>query len=226
MHILLVEDNREVAEMIFEYLEAENVVLDYAATGTQGLELGLSRSFDCIVLDVMLPGLDGVSVCQQLREAGNNTPIIMLTARDTSQDMLLGLNNGADDYIVKPFELELLLARIQAVVRRSSGAGFKKVLEVGALSIELSTRRVTRSGVELTLNPSCYSILKLLMESYPNITQRHQIEQALWQDELPEQDVLRKHIYQLRSKVDKPFDNEIIVTAPKLGYKLVSDNDK
>ena len=108
MKLLLIEDNKDIAEVIFEYFEQAGAVLDYAANGNQGLELALHESYDCIITDVMLPGKDGLSICAELREQGVNTPIIMLTARDTREDMLLGFHNGADDYVVKPFELELL----------------------------------------------------------------------------------------------------------------------
>ena len=108
MNILLVEDNRDIAELIFDYFEADGVTLDYAATGKQGLNLALEHDYDCIILDIMLPGIDGLTICQILRETGKNTPIIMLTARDTKEDLLDGLNGGADDYLVKPFALEIL----------------------------------------------------------------------------------------------------------------------
>ena len=220
MKLLLVEDCREVAEVIFEYFEADGVELDYAATGVQGLSLAMAGEFDCIILDVMLPGMDGLSLCRRLRELGLNTPIVMLTARDTNQDMLTGLRQGADDYVVKPFDLELLEARIQAVVRRSSGSGFSNRLEIGPLSLDLAARQVWREQQEITLTPSCFHILRLMAEKYPGVASREHIEAALWPDELPDQDVLRKHIYQLRQKVDKPFGRDIIRTVPKLGYKL------
>jgi len=219
--LLLVEDAQEVAEVIFDYFEDEPFELDYASTGTQGLQLALNERYDCIVLDIMLPGLDGISVCRQLREMGNNVPIIMLTARDTPQDELAGLQTGADDYIVKPFDLTLLEARIQSVIRRSSGAGFKKRLECGSLEIDVSTHQVWREGQELQLSPSGFKILRLLMERFPQVVTREELENMLWPDEVPDQDVLRKHIYQLRSKVDKPFVGEVIKTVPKSGYKLI-----
>jgi len=220
VNILLVEDNKEVAEVIFDYFEDSNIELDYAATGTLGLQLAQQNSYQCLVLDIMLPGIDGISICKQLRELGNDTPIIMLTARDTHQDMLTGLNIGADDYIVKPFDLELLQARLEAVIRRSTGSGFKKQLVVGELNIELKSHFVSRAGVTISLNPSCFKILKLLCENSPNLVTREAIEAVLWGNETPDQDVLRKHIYQLRTKVDKPFNSDMIFTVPKQGYRI------
>lgn len=225
MKILLVEDSKAVAEVVYDYFEGakfEGVEydLDYAPTGNLGFQLAQENRYDCIILDIMLPGMDGISVCKELRALGNDTPIIMLTARDTNQDMLTGLKTGADDYVVKPFDLELLEARIQAVIRRTKGAGFKTTLTVGDLTMDLSSHQVTRSGQSIKLNPSNFKVLKLLMEKHPVVAYREEIENLLWPDEQPDQDILRKHIYQLRSKLDKPFDTEILKTVPKIGYKL------
>ncbi|MAG75955.1 MAG: DNA-binding response regulator [Colwelliaceae bacterium] len=220
MKVLLVEDTQAVAEVIFDYFEGSKVQLDYAANGLLGLSLALQGDFDCIILDIMLPGLDGLSICQQLRESGNNTPIIMLTARDTNADMLKGLKQGADDYIVKPFDLELLEARMEAVVRRSGNLGFQKQVSCGPLTIDVSRKQVWRSGQEIQLNPSTFKILAFMVEQHPNVATKQKIEELLWQDDLPDSDLLRKHIYQLRTKVDKPFEQELIITVPKVGYKL------
>ena len=219
--ILLIEDNKDVAEVIFDYFEALDYQLDYAATGTLGLKLASQQIFDLIILDVMLPGMDGITVCQTLRAQANNTPIIMLTARDTNQDMLLGLSTGADDYIVKPFDLKLLEARINAVLRRTQGQlNTTSNLQVGTLLLNRSEYIVTRENTQIQLNPSCFKILNCLMEHYPNVVPKEQIETTLWPDDLPDQDVLRKHIYQLRTKLNKGFAQEIILTIPKVGYKL------
>lgn len=225
MKVLLVEDTQAVAEVIFDYFEQTQVELDYAANGNLGLTLAQQEQFDCIILDIMLPGMDGLSVCQALRESGNNTPIIMLTARDTNSDMLTGLKQGADDYIVKPFDLELLEARMEAVVRRSSKVGFQQSLTCGPLKIDLATKQVWRDGEEIKLNYSGFKILSYMMEQHPSVASKQSIEELLWQDDLPDSDLLRKHIYQLRSKVDKPFDFEVIKTVPKIGYKLAVDHD-
>lgn len=220
MQILLIEDSQEVAEVIYDYFEDTDFEFDYAATGILGLCLAQQQQFDCIILDIMLPGIDGLSLCSQLRAEGNNTPIIMLTARDTNADMLTGLREGADDYIVKPFDLELLEARIISVTRRSSGSGFKTHLSCGEIKMDLSSHQVWRDDTEVKLNPSSFKILKLLVEKHPAVATKRDIEDLLWPDDLPDQDILRKHIYQLRAQVDKPFKQEIIKTVPKLGYKL------
>ena len=144
----------------------------------------------------------------------------MLTARDTNEDMLLGLRQGADDYIVKPFNLELLEARIHSVVRRSSGTGFVTQLVFGPITIDLNSYQVWRGKTEIKLTPICFKILCLLVKESPKVVSRHKIEELLWADDLPDQDILRKHIYQLRHKIDRPFNNNIIETVPKLGYRL------
>ena len=222
MKILLVEDCQSVAEVIFDYFEASGINLDYAATGTLGLSLAQSQKFDCIVLDIMLPGLDGISLCQQLRAEGNNTPIIMLTARDTDSDMLSGFREGADDYIVKPFNLELLEARIHSLIRRNSGTGFINQLTYGFITLDINTHQVWRGKSELKLTPIGFKILKLLVQRSPNLVSRQEIEDVLWPDDPPDQDILRKHVYQLRNKVDTPFTENIIETVPKLGYRLAA----
>jgi DNA-binding response OmpR family regulator len=220
LNILLVEDCQSVAEVIFDYFEASDIRLDYAATGTLGLSLAQSQKFDCIVLDIMLPGIDGISLCQQLRADGNNTPIIMLTARDTDDDMLSGLRQGADDYIVKPFNLELLEARIHSLIRRNSGTGFINQMTCGPITLDINTHQVWRGKDELKLTPIGFKILKTLVHKSPNVVSRQEIEEVLWPDDLPDQDILRKHVYQLRNKVDTPFSENIIETVPKLGYRL------
>ncbi|AQQ69454.1 DNA-binding response regulator [Microbulbifer agarilyticus] len=222
MNVLLVEDSKNVAEVIFDYFEESAITLDYAATGTSGLNLARSKKYDCIVMDLMLPGLDGLKVCELLREDGNNTPIIMLTARDTDADMLSGFKQGADDYIVKPFNIELLEARIHSLVKRYSGQGYKTILASGDLKLDLTTHQVWRNGNEIRLSPSCFKILQVLMERSPEVVTREEIEGMLWQDDMPDTDILRKHIYQLRLKIDKPFEDEIIETIPKVGYRLKS----
>lgn len=224
--VLLVEDTKNVAEVIFDYFEDSDVELDYAATGTLGLQLARADKYDCLILDLMLPGIDGLSICKLLRAEGNNTPIIMLTARDTDTDMLTGFNVGADDYIVKPFNIELLEARLISLTRRHSGVGFKTQLIHNDLKMDLSTYQVWRGNQEIKLSPSGFKILQQLVEKSPEIVTRQEIEQLLWPHEMPDKDVLRKHIYQLRVKVDKPFQQTLIETIPKVGYKLVGHNDQ
>lgn len=219
-NVLLVEDNTQVANVIFDYFEDSIFSLDYAATGTQGLSLAQKNKYDLFILDVMLPGIDGVTLCQKLRDDECNAAIIMLTARDTNEDVLKGLKSGADDYIVKPFDLELLEARMETVLKRTKSNSYSTEKTLGPLKLSKSSKRVWRDDIEIKLTPTGFDILSILMENHPNLTLREDLEAKLWDDQPPDSDVLRKHIYQLRSQLDKPFKKELIVTIPKTGYRL------
>lgn len=220
---LLIEDNREIAGMLFDFFDYNGTELDYADNGEFGLKLALENTFDIIILDLMLPRLDGLSVCQRLREAGNTTPILMLTALDSRTDELNGLTIGADDYLTKPFDLDILQARMQALVRRHSGQVANTTLTFADISIHTKSGKAYRQGKLLALTPSTYTILKLLVSQAPNLVTKEEIAYQLWGDQLPNQDVLRSHIYQLRSQLDKPFESQILKTQPKVGFYLTSD---
>lgn len=218
--VLLVEDNREVAGIIFDYFESLGVELDYADNGELGLELALAEPFDLILLDLMLPRMDGLTVCNKLREAGNCTPVLMLTALDSREDMLSGFQHGADDYLTKPFDLEILEARMNALIKRYYGKTAVSVLTFGPLRIDQKTRQAFRNNQLLALNPTTYTILELLCQRAPEVVTRQDIARKLWEDEEPDSDVLRSHIYQLRSQLDKPFDSAMLITVPKVGFRL------
>ncbi|ERB67331.1 response regulator transcription factor [Vibrio coralliilyticus OCN008] len=218
--ILLVEDNREVAGILFDYFESMGMELDYADNGELGLQLALSENFDLILLDLMLPRMDGLTVCNKLREAGNNTPVLMLTALDNREDMLKGFEHGADDYLTKPFDLEILEARMHALVKRYRGQVANTVLNFGSLKIDQKTRQAFREGKLLALNPTTYTILEALCHKAPEILTRQEISEKLWQEKEPNNDVLRSHIYQLRNQLDKPFAQPMLTTLPKIGFRL------
>ncbi|KJY74408.1 chemotaxis protein CheY [Vibrio coralliilyticus] len=218
--ILLVEDNREVAGILFDYFESMGMELDYADNGELGLQLALSENFDLILLDLMLPRMDGLTVCNKLREAGNNTPVLMLTALDNREDMLKGFEHGADDYLTKPFDLEILEARMHALVKRYRGQVTNTVLNFGSLKIDQKTRQAFREGKLLALNPTTYTILEALCHKAPEILTRQEISEKLWQEKEPNNDVLRSHIYQLRNQLDKPFAQPMLTTLPKIGFRL------
>ncbi|MGL6257854.1 response regulator transcription factor [Vibrio sp. WXL103] len=223
-NILLVEDNRQIAEIIFDYFESEAVELDYADNGELGLKLASEGHFDLIILDLMLPKLDGLEVCQRLRHAGNNTPVLMLTALDNRDDMLKGFDQGADDYLTKPFDLEILAARVNALIKRYQGSVAKTALEFGELRVFPSTRQASRQGQALHLNPTTYTILETLCLKAPNIVTRDEMISAIWDDEQGNTDALRSHIYQLRNQLDKPFAFPMLVTIPKVGFRLQKDD--
>lgn len=218
--VLIVEDNREVAGILFDYFLSEEVELDYANNGELGLKLALETAFDAIILDLMLPRMDGLTVCEKLRSAGNETPILMLTALDSREDMLNGFNYGADDYLTKPFDLEILDARLQALIKRYRRTVTEASLQFGSLRIDQKTRQAYRDGIRILLNPTTYSILELLCQRAPDIVTRDDITNMLWQDNEPNNDILRSHIYQLRSQLDKPFASSMLITVPKIGFRL------
>lgn len=224
MRILVIEDNRDILANILDYLELKGFTVDCAQDGLSGIHLALTQPYDLIVLDIMLPGMDGYQLCQKLRqEANNNTPIIMLTARDALDDRLKGLHAGADDYLVKPFALSELVARIEAVLRRSSGAN-KRVLEVADLRYNLETLEVSRAGQPLKLNPIGLKLLATLMQRSPAVVRRETLEEALWGDDIPDSDSLRSHIHQLRQTIDKPFATALLHTVHGVGFRLADLN--
>lgn len=222
MMILLIEDHQDIAGVIFDFLGLKGYTLDYASHGNQGLQLACSNYYDVIILDVMLPQVDGLTLCKTLRENGINTPILMLTARDTNEDILAGFEHGADDYLVKPFDLHILEARIKALYKRKTGVVAVKQLTFSGLSLDLTTRIVRREGREITLNQTLFTILKIMMLRAPNVTSREEVINEVWQENEPEGDILRGHIYLLRNEVDKPFQHHYIKTIPKVGYQLVA----
>ncbi|PSW15758.1 DNA-binding response regulator [Photobacterium rosenbergii] len=225
MKLLLVEDHQDIAGVIFDFFEIKGYTLDYANNGQHGLELGSSEHYDLIILDVMLPKMDGFEVCQALRDRGIDTPILMLTARDTREDTLEGFSHGADDYLVKPFDLEILEARIKALTRRRMGETALNTLSFGEMTLDLSTHTVERGICSFSLNPTLFTILKLLMMKAPKVVSKQEMIAALWGDNEPEGNVLRSHIYQLRHQIDKPFKHAYIKNVPKVGYQLVDEDE-
>ncbi len=211
--------------MVYDYLELKGYVVDYAADGVTGLHLAVKNSYDVIILDLMLPGIDGMDVLNKLRtDARQSTPVLILTARDTLDDKLAGLESGADDYLVKPFEIRELEARIKALIRREKGELNSEVLQVGDLTFDTGTLEVKREGQELKLTPIGLKILGILMRASPRVVSRRQIEREVWGDILPDSDTLRSHIYSLRKIIDRPFDKQLMHTLQNTGYKLV-DSD-
>jgi DNA-binding response OmpR family regulator len=222
--ILVVEDHRDIAESILDFLEQRGFSVDYAPDGVTGLHLAVSNRYDVIVLDVMLPGLDGVSLCRKLREqARRATPVLMLTARDTLDDKIAGLDAGADDYLVKPFEIRELEARVRALLRRQRGALAREIYTVGDLVLDTSTLQVTRAGQSLTLTPIGLKMLTVLMRASPAVVSRQQLEREVWGDLLPDSDTLRSHLYNLRKVIDKPFDRPLLHTLASAGYRICDD---
>ena len=221
-NVLIVEDHADIAEMVGAYLEDRDYIVDYAADGVTGLHLAVTNNYDAIVLDIMLPGMDGLEICSKIREeARSDVPIIMLTARDTLDDKVSGLDRGADDYLVKPFAIQELEARLRSLIRRHSGDIKKEILSVGDLTIDTSTLKVTREDKELVITPIGLKILSVLMRASPAVVSRRELERQVWGDILPDSDTLRSHLYNLRKVVDKPFDKNILLTVQGSGFKIV-----
>jgi DNA-binding response OmpR family regulator len=225
MRILVIEDQQDILQNIADYLAMKGYLVDCAHNGLGGLHLALTQPFDLIVLDIMLPGMDGFTLCRKLRQdADIYTPVIMLTAKDQVVDKLTGFQSGADDYLVKPFALPELQARIEAVLRRSQ-AGLDHRLRVADLSYDLHTLEVTRQGKPLKLNPIGFKILEKLMKSSPNVIRRESLQESLWGDAVPDSDSLRSHIHLLRQTIDKPFDRPLLHTVHGIGYCLKADDN-
>jgi len=219
--ILLVEDQTELAKNIIQYLESRGHVVDYASDGKQGLDLALSQPFDVIVLDIMMPKMDGLQVCEHLRnESVKHLPILMLTARDTLDDKVKGFSVGADDYLTKPFALEELEIRCIALSRRHLLQTDNKI-NIGSLIIDRQTKQVERDGKTVNLNAMNFNILLFLAQAYPQVVSRSELCQHLWGDDPTESDSLRSHIYQLRQSIDKPFSEPVIKTVHGVGFTLL-----
>lgn len=223
MRILVVDDHRDIATSIVDYLEMRGHITDYADNGDTMLELVKENPYDVILLDVMMPGKSGFESCKILRqELLCNIPILFLTARDTLEDKLEGFMSGADDYLVKPFAMEELLARAQALASRGSrqDVGQTELLD---LKINHHTREVFRQNKPVQLNRMQYKILCLLCRNYPGVVSKFALESELWGDEIPDSDVLKSQIYQLRSKIDKPFNHPVIQNVHGVGFKLATE---
>ena len=227
--LLLVEDNEDILANLYAFLEPLGYELDCARNGRTGLAMAIDQHFDCIVLDIMLPGIDGISLCRELRDKHHKlTPIIMLTARDAVADRVQGLEAGADDYLVKPFALKELEARIRALLRRgrmSSGnsADGGAVWTDADLTFNSGEHWAERQGRRLRLSPTGFRILDELMRVAPGLVRREDLEHALWGDDPPEGSALRTHIHELRRELDKPFAESLLHTVPHVGYRLSTD---
>lgn len=222
MKVLVIEDNPDILANILDYLELKGFTVDCAQDGLTGLHLASTNHYDLIVLDIMLPSIDGLTICKRLRDdAQSNIPILMLTARDELNDRLKGLQAGADDYLIKPFALSELVARIEAILRRSSGNRQRK-MQISDLIYDLDTLQVTRSGKLIKLNPIGLKLLAVLMQRSPAVVRREQLEEALWGDDFPDSDSLRSHIHQLRQAIDKPFEFPLLHTLHGVGYQFAA----
>lgn len=223
MKILVVEDEKKVASFIKKGLEEEYYSVDVAFDGKEGLKLALSEEYDLIILDLMLPFKDGLSILKELRSEKIFTPVLILTARDTIQDKVTGLDSGADDYLAKPFSFEELLARIRALLRRNS-VDKNNILKAGDLKLDTQAHKAYRNDIEIQLTAKEYAILEYLMRNKNRVVSRTKISEHIYEFHFdPETNVIDVYINKLRNKVDKGFEKPIIHTVRGVGYLIKDD---
>jgi two-component system OmpR family response regulator len=220
MRVLIVEDHVKLASQLRRVLRRDGVAADVAIKGEDVLWMARATSYDAIVLDVMLPGIDGVEVCRRLRDDGVWTPVLMLTARTSLQDRIEGLDGGADDYLTKPFALDELTARLRALIRRQAVAR-PTVLQVGSLRLDPASRRVWRDGAELTVSTKGFALLHMFMRHPGSVLSRLQLLESAWDHTYENRsNVVDVHIRQLRVRIDEPFGVSSIETVRGVGYRL------
>ena len=220
MRVLLIEDDIAISRLLKEGLEDESYAVDVAHDGSEGYRTAAADEYDVIILDIMLPEMNGYEVCRALRNDGNKTPILMLTARDAEHDIVEGLDAGADDYLAKPFSFDVLLARIRALLRRPNEK-LEEILQVGDLKLDPSSKKVTRASQEINLTAKEYGVMEYLMRNKGKVLSKEQIISHVWDfdaDVLPNN--VELFIMFLRRKIDKPFKSKLIHTVSGFGYKL------
>ncbi len=223
MLVLLVEDDLDLSALVAEYLEDESIECDLAYNGVMGLELIKSNQYEVIIMDVMMPRMDGLTLCSKIRELGVSTPCLMLTARDTLEDKLMGFDKGADDYMVKPFDLPELVARLRVLARRSSNSS--GLLQVSDLTLNITTHQAQRNGRALTLSPIEWKLLEVLMRESPKVVSRGQLESFVWPDDPPSKDALKTQIYRLRQLLEGPGEKALIHTIRGAGICLRGEDE-
>ena len=220
MKVLIIEDNQDIAASIYDYLDDRGCTMDAAGDGITGLHLAVTNEYDVIILDLGLPGIDGLDLCRRLRrETQQTTPVLMLTARDSLQDKLEGFDSGADDYLVKPFALQELAARVKVLGERGRRNTTPR-LKFSDLVLDIDAHEVSRAGELIELNPIGFRILTYLMQNPERLIKREEMERVIWDDDPPDSDALRTHLSNLRQAVDKPFNRPLIHTVRGFGYRM------
>lgn len=221
--VLVVEDNQDIASQLVNYLADKGFVVDFAHNGKSAMSLLDSQRFDIVILDLMLPDTDGLTICEHIKtQLETNIPVLMLTARDSLDEKVQGFGAGADDYLTKPFALEEVYVRCLALGKRNQ-LHRSHTLTVGELSVDMQQHTATRQGQQITLSTTDFTILKILAEAYPAAVSKRQLTEQVWGDDTPESDAIRSHIYTLRNALDKPFDYPMIQTLHGIGFKLVTE---
>ncbi len=225
MRILLVEDDEKIAEFIKKGLKSSGFAVDIASTGSQGFFMAFDESYDTLIVDIMLPEMDGISLIQKIRKHENNTPIIVLSARDRVNDRVKGLEAGADDYLTKPFAFSELLARVQALIRRASNITDPVNLSYADLTMDIVKRQVTRNEQPIDLQPLEFSLLEYLMRNRERVVSKTMIMEHVWDYHFdPMTNVVEARICRLRDKVDKGFQDKLIHTVRGAGYVLKKES--
>ncbi len=221
MRILLVEDDVKIASFVVKGLRAAGYAVDHAIDGENGLHMALTEPYDAAIIDIMLPKLDGLSVIEEMRKEGVNSPVIILSAKGSVDDRVKGLQKGSDDYMTKPFAFSELLARVQALIRRAGGHAETTRLTVGDLSMDLITREVTREGRKIELQPMEFSLLEYLMRNAGRVVSKTMIMEHVWDYNFdPQTNVVEARICRLRDKIDRDFSKKLIHTIRGVGYVL------
>ena len=221
LHILIIEDDLAIATNLYDFLEARGYRVNSAADGIDGLHLAVTKKFDGILLDLGLPGMDGITLCRKLRkEANNDTPVLMLTAKDTLDDKLKGFDCGADDYLVKPFSLKEVEARLVAMHKRHGGKVTDRRLEAGDLSFDPKTLSIRFAGASVKLPPKCIQLLAILMSEPGRVFSRRELESEVWGDELGTSEALRSHMHELRRALKKAGKYDPVETVHAIGYRV------
>jgi DNA-binding response OmpR family regulator len=215
-HVLLIEDDLDLAATIVDYLALENICCDHAANSIAGLNFINQQHYDVVLLDVNLPRMNGLTVCKNIREQGNNIPVLMLTARETLDDKLAGFAVGSDDYMVKPFAMLELIARIHVLANRRNG--LTNILSLYGVDVDFSTKTLKRASCALQLSPTGWKILEILMRKSPEVVSKEQLLKAIWGDELPDSDSLKVHLFKLRQQVDRKSQKKLIHTVIGQGF--------
>ena len=221
MRVLLVEDDQKIADFIIKGLKAEGFAVDHAGDGQDGLHLVLTEPYDAAIIDIMLPKLDGLSLIEALRREKIKTPVIILSARDAVGDRVKGLQIGGDDYLTKPFAFSELLARVQALIRRSTGAEEPTQLSYADLRMNLITREVFRADAKIELQPLEFALLEYLLRNAERVVSKTMIMEHVWDYHFdPQTNVVESRIYKLREKIDREYSPKLIHTVRGVGYVL------
>jgi two-component system OmpR family response regulator len=223
MKLLLIEDDIESAKYLMKGLKEQGYVIDHCANGKEGLFMAVSEKYDAMIIDRMVPEVDGITIIQTLRASGNQTPMIILTALDKVEERVKGLKSGADDYLAKPYSFTELMARLEAITRRKAGEKAVTKLVCGELEMNLLTREVIRAGKQIELQAREFSLLEYLIRNHGTVVTRTMLLEHVWDYNFdPQTNVIDVHISRLRQKIDKGFDKSMIQTLRGAGYKLVT----